>query len=164
MNRFRTAAVLILTLAASTGSAKAQGTGAFAELRPIDRSGIRALLAFEDSGSTLMVNGIATGMDPMQVYISLVYDEKSVPRGSKACLPRNNSLTFPQMVLGVWLPLGSSTRTLSVVKAGPSYVPLFNVGTASVRLDTMPLSPPPTAPDPVRFRLQACGRVVPYDF
>lgn len=126
---------------------------------------ITASMRFFDTGSTLNVTGIANGLDPTKVYVSLVYDTGSVPTGTNACLPTNNSLSFPaQMVVGVWLPLGSRTRTLHAVKAGKTgqitdYAPLNAIGTVSIREDTQVGQPLPTRPDPVRFQLRACSTV-----
>lgn len=65
-------------------------------------------MVFRDDGTTLTVTGAAFGMDPLKAYASLLYDLGSVARGPRACLPTDNSLTFNQMVLGYWLPLGTS--------------------------------------------------------
>lgn len=134
-----------------------------ARLAPINGSGIKARLFFRDRGNVLKVRGEARGMDPAKVYVSLLYDPGSVPTGPNACLPTNNQLTFTQMVVGYWVPVGSSVRTLLAIKAGPSYASLNLIGTASVRWDTQPTQPLPSAPDPNRFQLQACGSVVAWD-
>ncbi|HZG52280.1 MAG TPA: hypothetical protein VEZ40_09095 [Pyrinomonadaceae bacterium] len=124
-----------------------------------------AQMRFFDTGNTLTATGMANGMDPTKVYVSLFYDTGSVPTGANACLPTNNSLTFPaQMVVGVWLPLGSKSRTLHAVKAGMTgqitdYAPLNAIGTVSIREDTQVGQPIPTRPDPVRFQLRSCSNV-----
>lgn len=126
---------------------------------------ITAQMKFYDTGTSLAVTGMANGLDPTKVYVSLIYDTGSVPTGANACLPTNNSLTFPaQMVVGVWLPLGSKSRTLHAVKAGMTgqitdYAPLNAIGTVSIREDTQVGQPIPTRPDPVRFQLRACSNV-----
>lgn len=139
---------------------------ATANLHPIRRSGISAFTTFRDDGITLAVNGMAFGMDPLKAYASLLYDQGSVARGPQACLPSDNSLTFNQMVLGYWLPLGSRTRRLVVVKTGnlgviTDYAPLNLVGTVSIREDTQFPAPLPSVPDPNRFQIRACGKVKP---
>ena len=114
-------------------------------------------------------------MDPTGVYVSLFYDTSSrathaVVNGTSlqnACLPTEGfqpPQSFSQMVIGVWLPVGSSTRTLSAVKNGAfdapvplAYLPINQIGTISVRQDTRAGQPVPNQPDPNRFRLRACG-------
>lgn len=143
----------------------------FAILRAQGDSGINGLISFEDNGAANVITGYATGMDPTKVYVSLVYDVNSVPTGQNACLPTpgDNSLSFNQMIVGVWLPIGSSTRTLTVVKTGPDILPqgqgplayfaLRLAGTVSIRQDTQPGQPIPAAPAPGRFLLKSCGKV-----
>lgn len=141
---------------------------AVAALAPINNSGITATFSFEDNGAALIVNGVAQGMDPLKVYVSLIYDNGSVATGPGACLPTDTSLSFSQMVLSYWLPfIGTSTRTLVAAKIGPpstpvplAYAAVGTFKTVSVRQDTRPLEPLPAAADPVRFRLKACGEVV----
>ena len=161
MNRIRTAATFVLAFVASTGSALAEDTDASANLRQIKRSGVKAFIGFRDEGTTLEVSGIATGLDPDLVYVSFVYNAGSVPKGPTACLPNSASppLSGSQMLLGYWLPLGSDVRYLVSVKSGPNYAPLSNIGTTSVRQDTMPDLPFPQTPTPARFVLKACGKV-----
>lgn len=126
---------------------------------------ITGQLHFIDTGTTLTVTGIADGLEPTKVYASLIYDKNSVATGQSACLPTDNSLTFPaQMVVGVWLPVGSKRRTLHAVKLGTTgqitdYAPLSSIGTVSIREETQLGQPLPARPDPVRFQLRACSRV-----
>jgi hypothetical protein len=150
-----------------------------ATLHPENKSGIKALIHVQTTGRTNTITGFATGMDPNKAYVSLFYDTGSVPGGPCACIPTTPSpkpdvckttdaqpLTFSQMVIGYWLPLiGSSTRTLTVLKAGPpdaavplAFVPLENIGTVSIREDTQLGAPLPEKPDPTRFQLRACGK------
>lgn len=136
-------------------------TTARAELDDIRDSDIEAVITFVESENTLTVTGTGRGFHRNKVYVSLVYDPGSVPTGPSACLPTPaNQLSFTQMVLGYWLPFGSRDRTLSVVKTGASFAALNQIGTASVRRDRTPDQPLPSAPDPNRFRLKACGAVV----
>jgi hypothetical protein len=150
-----------------------------AQLHPLNRSQIRALVHVKTIGRTNTITGLATGMDPYKAYVSLFYDAGSVADGPCACLPTTPSpkpdtckttsappQTFSQMVIGYWLPLlGSSVRTLSGLKFGPpeaavplAFVPLENIGTVSVREDTQLGTPLPDKPDPNRFQLRACGK------
>lgn len=118
-----------------------------AALHQIDESGVEAEIGFLDTGSELFVSGRATGLDPGQAYISLVYDNGSVPSGPLACAASDeNDMSFDQMLLGPWQVDSDGEGTLSSVKAGPSYVPLQEIGSVSVRLVQ-------------GFLLQACGKV-----
>jgi hypothetical protein len=159
-------------------------TEGVADLNPFNRSGIRALVSVKKIGQTETITGFATNMDPYKAYVSLFYDAGSPGSGPCACIPSNPlpsgpsalqttckasaapPVNFSQMVIGYWLPLiGSSTRTLHVLKAGAAdapaplaYVPLENIGAISVREDTQLGQPLPAAPDPNRFQLRACGK------
>jgi hypothetical protein len=118
-----------------------------ATLHQIDESGIEAEIGFLDTGTELFVTGRASGLDPGQAYISLVYDNGSVPSGPLACAPSDeNDMSFEQMLLGPWQVESNGNGKLSSVKAGPSYVPLKEIGSVSVRLVQ-------------GFQLQACGKV-----
>jgi hypothetical protein len=149
-----------------------------AQMQPVNRSGIRALMHVRTIGRTNMITGMATGLDPHKAYVSVFYDAGSPGDGPCACLPTTPSprpdckstnappLAFSQMVVGYWLPLiGSSVRTLSVLKFGPpeaavplAFVPLEHIGSVSVREDTQLGTPLPERPDPARFQLRACGK------
>ncbi|MGI9105953.1 MAG: hypothetical protein ACR2G4_06875 [Pyrinomonadaceae bacterium] len=129
-------------------------------------STVSAVVDVVDTKTALIVRGRAVGMVPDQVYVSLFYDINSFSTGPNACLPTpgDTSLNFSQMVIGYWLPIGSSVRTLAAVKFGPdfspvplAYAPLNQIGTVSVRLDTQPTMMIPAQPDPKRFQLRACG-------
>lgn len=156
-------------------------TEGFADLNPINRSGIQALIHVERLGQTGTITGFGTGFDPFKAYVSLFYDAGSPGSGPCACIPSNPPpaalaqvcpatnappVNFSQMLIGYWLPLiGSSKRTLLVLKAGDptapaplAFVPLENIGSISVREDTRLGQPLPAAPDPNRFQLRACGK------
>lgn len=170
---------------AAIGSAAAVQTTAnqqgFCDLNPINRSGIQALIHVEKIGATETITGFGTGFDPYKAYVSLFYDAGSPGSGPCACIPSNPPpaalqstcpttsappVNFSQMVIGYWLPLiGSSKRELKVLKAGGAdapvplaFVPLENIGSVSVREDTQLGKPLPSAPDPARFQLRACGK------
>lgn len=121
-------------------------------------SRITADLLFVNDGSKLMVTGIAQGMDPTKQYFSLIYDEASASSGPTACTPvqpsvspppSSNGLTFDQMELDEWQPIGSRTRTLNAERRGVADVPLTWIGTVSVRRI-----------DPTATPLMACGEIV----
>lgn len=154
-------AVIIMAALALPGGVRAddddsggQATGR-ARLHQISRSGIRARILFLDSGSPdngLVVSGRATGLDPTQMFFTLVYDTGALPGGPEACLPSSaNQLTGVQMQVGFWKVYADGTGTLFAIKAGDSYVPLSDIGATSVR---HVVGPPPEG-----FVLQACGRV-----
>lgn len=146
------AAGLLMALMWSASVAADLGIGS-ARLHPIDQSGIRARVAFLDTGSPvggLIVSAIATGLDPAQTYFSLVYDTGSAPSGPGACAP-SGLLTPAQMSVGFWNVASDGTGTLFAAKQGDGYVPLDEIGAMSIRIV---LGPPPAG-----FVLQACGRV-----
>jgi len=141
--------VLTLALVSSTTVAFASTISGAANLHQIDQSGIQAKITFTDTGTTLTVDGTATGLVPGQAYFSLLYDVGSKPSGPHACEPSaKDNLTFAQMVVGFWTNNGNGTGTLHAVKSGADYVALTDVHTMSVRHVV--------GPD---FILQACGEV-----
>ena len=124
---------------------------------------IHGTIAFNDNGSTLTVDGHATGMTPGLTYVSFIYGPTSFARGTLACIPPTpNKLNATQMFLGYWLPVNSPVRTLQASKTGGSYAPLSSFATASIRYDSNPNAAIGT-PTPARFWLQTCGRVLPND-
>jgi len=151
-------------------------------LTSINQSGIQALVSIQKVGRTETVTGFATGMDPYKAYVSLFYDAEAQGSGPCACTPSNpppapqaatcqttdaSAINFNQMMIGYWLPLiGSSTRTLQVLKAGgadaavgAAFVEFEKIGAISVREDTQLGTSLPSAPDPARFPLRACGQI-----
>ncbi len=146
MKSFLAFTVSGLLLVAVTSVRADQGVGS-AHAHAIDGSGIQGRIAFLDSGdaaSGLVVSGRATGLDPAQGYVSLVYDRGAVPGGPNACLP-TGGLTGAQMFVGFWKVDEDGIGSLFVTKNGDAYVPIDDVGAVSIRLATM--------------ALQACGRV-----
>ncbi len=147
------AAGMVMALAWSTSAAAELAIGS-ARLNEIDDSGIRARVAFLDTGSPaggLIVSAVASGLDPTQTYFSLVYDTGSAVTGPGACLPTGPALTEDQMEVGFWKVARNGVGTLFVVKRGDDYVPLDEIGAMSIRIV---LGPPPAG-----FVLRACGRV-----
>ena len=123
-----------------------QAIGA-ARVDSIDGSGVTAQIFFLDSGSPengLVVVGSATGLDPTQGFVTLIYDTGSVPTGPAACVP-TGLLNGSQMFVGPWLIDEDGNGTLFAEKTEGSYVALGEIGTTSVRN--------------VNFSLQACGAV-----
>src|SRR5712692_6194889 len=140
--------VILLALVVSIPAMTNDATG-HARLHDIDQSGIQANAFFVDNGSTLWVLGVATGLDPTQTYISLVYGEGSHPGGPGACEPSTtHPITGPQMFVGSWTVDPDGSGVLSAKKTGISYVPVSSAGTISVRHKTATGAP-----------LQACGEI-----
>jgi hypothetical protein len=166
-----------------TPSFPQSGTGSdgTADLNPIGRSDVRALISVQKIGRTASITGFATGLDPYKAYVSLFYDAGSAGSGPCACIPSNppppplaatckttdaHAVNFSQMLIGYWLPLiGSSTKTLQVLKAGTpdapggtAFVELEKIGSVAIREDRQLGTPMPSAPDAARFPLRACGK------
>lgn len=124
---------MVMITSASVG-ALSDPTRGSARLHPYNQSGIKGRINFVDTGTTLVVNGTATGLDPDNFYISLLYDVGSVPGGPLACEPsEDNTLTEDQMFAGIWSVAPDGTGTLNFTKSGPLYVPLSEVDTVSIR-------------------------------
>ncbi len=152
-----------MVVALTPGAALTSDGTATAELDEFRDSGVTAIINFTDTGSQLIVEGEAWGLIPGQTYVSLIYDNGSVPDGTFACEPSPpdagfNQLTFDQMLLGQWTHTGDGTTgTLKVVKTGAGYAALDKFLTVSVRQF---LGPPPPPPQPPPNRRVACGEVV----
>ena len=134
-----------------------------ANLHPIDKSGIKARIAFVDDGATLTVTGTATGLVPGVSYITLIYDKGSVPSGPKACQPMIFDPTDPDFLLATMFIAfwevdrkGNGTLEATNTNGGLDYVPLSKIGNTSVRLVT---GPPPKGSMIPMTELVACGRV-----
>ncbi len=132
--------IVILFLSAVSAGATATAT---AEQHPVGGSGIHGLIHFTDNGSTLTVDGSATGLTPRVPYFSLIYTLGSDPGGvseNKSPRPGNSlpacddlnragasTVTPTQMAVGFWLNHNDGTGTLHVVKSthGNSQEPLW---------------------------------------
>ncbi len=134
-----------------------------ATLHPIDRSGVHANIVFVDDGTTLVVSGTATGLDPNESYLTLIYDNGSVPGGPDACAPTIFDPTDPgfllgTMVIGSWTVDAEGNGSLSAINTnfGADYVRLNQFRSTSVR---RVLGPPPVPGAPPPTELVACGHV-----
>ncbi len=132
-------------------------------LHPIDRSGVHANIVFVDDGTTLVVSGTATGLDPDESYLTLIYDNGSVPGGPDACAPMIFDPTDPgfllgTMVIGSWTVDAEGNGSLSAINTnfGADYVRLDQFRSTSVR---RVLGPPPVPGAPPPTELVACGHV-----
>lgn len=143
-------------------SAQATASGN-AELVAINVGNVTGTIGFVDDGAQLFAFGEAAGFIPGRQYFSLAY-RTAVTTGSGACAvnPNDpNDLTFEQMMLGEWLPVGGDERTLRVDQPKAS-VRLDQVNTASVRIvneGEQPIDPTRFLP-PQIFLLRACGAIV----
>ena len=101
-----------------------------ANLHAINRSGIKARIDFVDDGATLMAIGTATGLDPAESYVTLIYDNGSVPGGPKACQPtifdpEDPGFLLMTMFVGFWQvdPEGRGILVAINTNNGLDYVP-----------------------------------------
>ncbi len=139
-------AVLLAAFAVLVPVHAGQALGS-ARQHPIDGSGTQGRIVFLDSGTSesgLVVSGTATGLDPAQAYVTLVYDRGATPGGPAACLP-TRGLNGAQMFVGFWSVDPSGHGSLFVQKSGDGYASLNELGAVSIRAGDM--------------SLQACGRV-----
>jgi hypothetical protein len=147
--------LVTLSLVAGSSNALAEMITGAANLHQHNGSGVSGRMEYVDTGSTLTVSGMAEGLTPGQVYISLFYDNGSKPSGPVACEPSaRNDITFAQMFIGGWSVKSDGTGTLHAVKMGPSYVPLDKVHSQSIR-HVVHFPPMSSADAPV----VACGEV-----
>ncbi len=134
-----------------------------ARLHPIARSGVHAQVVFVDDGTTLVVSGTATGLDPDESYLTLIYDNGSVPGGPSACGasifdPTDPDFILGTMVIGSWAVDAEGRGSLAAINTnfGADYVPLDRFRSTSVRR-VVGSPPAPGAPPPTE--LVACGHV-----
>ena len=111
-----------------------------ATLHVMNQSGVHARISFTDDGSTLTINGTASGLVPSVPYASLIYDNGSVSGGPEGCEPTifdptDPDFLLPTMFVGIWMNHGDGTGTLAAVNTngGVDYVPLGKFRTISVR-------------------------------
>ena len=155
--------VLIAALDTNAGPPTAESRTGKANLHQINESGIKARMQFQDDGTTLTVTGTATGLEPGESYVTLIYDNGSVPGGPKACQPTIFDPTDPgfllaTMFIGFWAvdPDGRGTLEAVNTNGGFDYVPLDKFKNTSVRLVT---GPPPKGSMIPMTELVACGHV-----
>ncbi len=152
---------VVESLARGTGS---EALTAQATLEPMNESRVKAKIEFVDDGSTLFVRGAATGLDPTQTYLTLIYDNGSVAKGPTACTPtifdpENPEFLLDRMIVGAWRVDARGIGRLSAINTnfGADYVPVGLFANASVRR-VLGSRPAPGAPPPTE--LVACGEVV----
>ena len=133
-------------------------------LRQIDQSGVKGRIIFIDDGSRLLVIGRARGLDPAASYITLIYDNGSVPSGPDACEPTifnpaDPGFLLSTMFVGEWAVDAKGRGTLLAINTngGFDYVPLDKFRATSIRRVIGP--PPPGGSIPMN-ELEACGREI----
>lgn len=120
------------------------GTTGKATLHPQNQSGVKGRIDFIDDGTTITVNGTASGLTPGVPYASLIYDNGSSPGGPLACEPTIFDPTDPGFILntmfvGLWTVDGNGNGVLSEVNIVDDttgmrvYVPLSKFKTMSIR-------------------------------
>lgn len=149
--------VLIGTIMLVTSSigAKADPTTGKANLHPINHSGIKAKITLFDTGNDvtgLIISGTATGLDPNEVYFSLIYDNPEIPREPPSCNLAGNLFDFEEEFAGRWTVAPDGTGTLFINKVTSSYVPLR-------RIDAISILRQEGDRPPESFELVACGKV-----
>ena len=139
MRRQLVLAVALFTTALTLPVENVAGTGARANLHQINGSKVKAKFVLMDTGSQVVVSGVARGLEPSQGYITLAYDSASVPAGPNACRPTVGAPGF----VGQWTVNADGSGTLAGVLPPGS---LGFIGTISVRIAST-------------MALQACGDV-----
>ncbi len=122
-----------------------------ARQHPINDSGIQGHIFIVDTGNSvdgLLLLGTATGLDPTKTYVSLIYDNGSVPGGPMACEPTSGALAG-RMFIGIWTVDADGSGSLFQRKRGPAYAALSEFRTISIR-QVVPVGLP---------QLRACGEV-----
>lgn len=115
-----------------------------AQMHPVNQSGVRGVITFEDDGTILDISGSARGLDPQGVYASLIYDNGSVSGGPEACEPAIFDPSDPDFLLttmfvGLWSVDGEGVGTLAEENIVDDeteervYVPLGKFKTISIR-------------------------------
>ncbi len=117
-----------------------------AQLHPVNQSGVKGMITFEDDGTTLQINGTAQGLDPAGTYTSLIYDVESVPGGPVGCEPAildptDPGFLLPTMLVGLWSVDGAGNGTLAAdnillgnqIGGTRVHVPLGKIKTISIR-------------------------------
>lgn len=80
---------------------------------PFAGQNFQAEIQIVDTGSALLVEGKASGLDPTKSYVSLDYT--TPPTGPTACDP-GGTLSFAQMFLGTWSVDSQGEGSLVAVK------------------------------------------------
>lgn len=132
MRKLVISAALSLLALLSSSTATWAAASASAQLHPVAGSGIHGDITFMDDGTTLTVDGTATGLKPNVGYFSLIYTNGTHPGGiaegktvpgvaTPACNDFNkagtSSIDTVQMVVGQWHNNNNGTGTIHAVKS-----------------------------------------------
>ncbi len=154
-------AMAALGLTTLVANAQIERTGS-AMVNPVVANAPTASIQFVDDGVQIYAQGQGSGFLPGRQYVSLVYETR-VTTGPGACAvnPNDpNQLNFEQMLVGEWLPLDGTDRTLRVDQ--PKAISgLDRWNTVSVRVvndGTDPINLKGFLPAQV-FQLRACGLI-----
>src|SRR5262245_47565904 len=125
----------LLLVLVGVGTVRPQGgSTARANQHPVNQSGVRGRLTFTQTAGGLIVTGTATGLAPNISflsfrYVSLVYDNASVPGGPTVCEPVDPPPNF-DMFVGSWTTDAAGNGIL-IQLAQPA--PLGTFDTVSIR-------------------------------
>lgn len=123
---------VLVAIVISTTTASA-ATSQEVNQHPVDGSGIQGRITVVDTGSSNVIDGTATGLNPAHHYFSLLYtlgshpggpsESKTLPSGSNAipaCGALNQAglttIDTNQMVVGFWSVNADGTGTIHDVK------------------------------------------------
>lgn len=159
------AAALVALPAIGNAAHSGEATGR-TQLHPVSESGVMGSITFEDNGvDTVTISGTASGLEPFGLYVSLIYDNASVPGGPFACEPGEfrpgdpanaNELTFEEMIVGIWTVDGDGNGTLDAENFG--FAPPFGFfDTFYVNLDRFDTVSIRSVAD--NFAVVACGEI-----
>ncbi len=101
---------LVATGISAAASEQAEGQ---VNVIPFAGQNFQAAIEIVDTGSALLVEGEASGLDPTKTYVSLDYT--TPPTGPSACEP-GGTLSFAQMFLGTWSVDSEGKGSLIAVK------------------------------------------------
>lgn len=116
-----------------------------ANLPQFNQSGVKGTINFDDNGvDENVVSGTAWGLNPAGTYVSLIYDNRSLPGGPLACEPAIFDPADPDFILetmfvGFWEVDSEGHGTLMATNFSDepfeptSYVPLSKIKTISIR-------------------------------
>jgi len=122
-------ALVAVTLFVPTVSTQGTSPGtAFSNLVQVGGSGIQGQLQFIDNGISLRTfsSAFVSGFNPLKTYVTLVYGLNS--RGPGEAPPicgRDTTLGFDQMLIGVWLLPGATSRALDMTKVHTIFIQLL---------------------------------------
>ena len=145
-------ASLLLGLVAADASVRAQqDVTAHANQHPVHQSGVMGSITFMGTGAGPIVTGTATGLAPSTVgrYVTLVYDQGSVPGGPDVCEP---TVPMAGMFVGIWASDAAGNGLLIQLAPPGAIAPIGTFDSVSIRDTTINNGFGPQA-------VVACGQV-----